>query len=154
MQQVANLRRLGCAGAVWLRRAELCGENIRAKLCVLQFLPATLSGSNFPYTKNRAGAWVWIVATQRSFGRDLILGTQRVLRGARSDFLYTKKRSAATLVRIAAAIYLSYGGDVTKNSDFIEGKMVVLYQFLSGGDVTLRRIRTRCGRWRVWDALA
>ena len=28
------------------------------------------------------------------------------------------------------------GGDVTKNSDFIEGKMVVLYQFLNGGDVT------------------
>ena len=97
MQQVANLRRLGCAGAVSLRRVELCAQNIRAKMCVfsLQFHPPTLSGSNFPYTKNRAGAGVWIVATQRSFGRDLILGTQRVLRGARSDFLYTKKRSAA-----------------------------------------------------------
>ena len=84
---------------------------------VLQFHPPTLSGSNFPYTKNRAGAGVWIVGTQRSVGRDLILGTPRVLRGPRSDFRYTKS-SARGAIGIFSTQRIFEGGDATENGDF------------------------------------
>ena len=49
----------------------------------------------------------------------------KIFRAARANLLSILKEKA----------WKMFGGDVTKNSDFIKGKMVVLYQF-SGGDAT------------------
>ena len=76
VQQVANLRRLGCAGAVVLRPAELCTGNIHPGAPIrpanqTSESNAPKSGSNFIYTKiaGRAAIGLYLHKDRSRFRR-------------------------------------------------------------------------------------
>ena len=90
VQQVANLRRLGCAGAVVLRPAELCAENIHPGAPIRRPNQTPQSNARIQRPKIRIEFYLH---KDRRPGGDRIVSTQRVVHeGGDEDRIVSTQR--------------------------------------------------------------